>query len=328
MQKSINDEYILNVEDLKKHFPILSPLGKEIGKVQAVNQVDFKIKKKQTLGVVGESGCGKSTMGRTLLRLIDPTDGRAYYKGRDIFSLNRAELKEFRKSFQMVFQDPHSSINPQQRVGKAIEEPMKIHNLYNKNERMEVAMDLLEKVGLRSDYYFRYPHEFSGGQRQRIGIARALSLNPEVIVCDEPVSALDVSIQSQVINLLKELQEMYELTYIFIAHDLSVVRYVADEIAVMYLGHIVEKSETDELFKNPLHPYTKALFSSIPRIDQGKKKERIILEGNIPSPINPPKGCKFHTRCPFAMEICKREEPKFEYVDSSSHKVACHLYSN
>jgi oligopeptide/dipeptide ABC transporter ATP-binding protein len=325
MTQSLDNDYILEVEGLKKHFPITSPMGKTIGKVQAVNNVDFKLKKRQTLGIVGESGSGKSTMGRTLLRLIEPTAGKALFKGQDIFSLKGKELQDFRRNIQMVFQDPHSSIDPKQRIGRSIEEPMKIHGLYTKNERMERTMALLEQVGLRDDQYFRYPHEFSGGQRQRIGIARALALNPEVIVCDEPVSALDVSIQSQVINLLQELLEKHDLSYIFIAHDLSVVRHVADEVGVMYLGNIVEKASTEDLFSHPLHPYTQALLSAIPTTGAKTKKERIILKGDIPSPINPPSGCKFRTRCPYAMDVCKEVDPAYRDM-GNGHQVACHLY--
>lgn len=318
-------EPLLEVKGLKKYFPISSPLGKVVNNVKAVDNVGFTLHKKQTLGLVGESGCGKSTTGRTLLRLVEPTSGKAMYKGKDIFQLNNKEFQKIRKELQMIFQDPHSSINPKQRIGHAIEEPMKIHNIFEPAERMERSLDLLYKVGLREDQYYRYPHEFSGGQRQRIGIARALAVNPEIIVCDEPVSALDVSIQSQVINLMEEIQDEFDLAYIFIAHDLSIVRHIADEIGVMYLGDIVEKAPTDELFSKPLHPYTQALLSAIPVANPEFERERISLKGDIPSPIDPPSGCKFHTRCPHVMKRCKTEVPVYKELDKD-HAVACHLY--
>ncbi|GAK04928.1 oligopeptide transport ATP-binding protein OppF [Geomicrobium sp. JCM 19037] len=323
-EEQVQDE-LLVVDQLQKHFPITNALGKTINNVRAVDSVSFTLKRKQTLGIVGESGCGKSTTGRTLLRLIEPTGGKAVYKGQDLFSLEGKELMKMRREMQMIFQDPHSSINPKQRVGNAVEEPMVIHRLYSGKDRMTRAMDLLAKVGLREDQYFRFPHEFSGGQRQRIGIARALAVNPEIIVCDEPVSALDVSIQSQVINLMQDIQDEFDLAYIFIAHDLSVVRHIADEVGVMYLGNLVEKAETDELYKHPLHPYTQALLSSIPSSSPSIIKERITLKGDLPSPIDPPNGCKFHTRCPHVMNVCKEIAPEFKHV-SSEHGVACHLY--
>lgn len=316
---------LLQVTKLKKYFPIHSPFSRTKGHVKAIEDINFNLYQKKTLGLVGESGCGKSTTGRTLLRLTEPTEGSAIYKGRDIFKLKDKEFNKMRRDIQMVFQDPHSSLNPKKRIGEIIEEPMDIHNIGTKHDRMERAMSLLEKTGIREDQYFRYPHEFSGGQRQRIGIARALALNPNIVVLDEPVSALDVSIQSQVINLLQEVQEEFSLAFLFISHDLSVVRHIADEIGVMYLGHIVEKAHTDELFANPLHPYTQALLSSIPLPDPKKKRERIILQGDVPSPINPPSGCVFHTRCPYVMEICKKEKPLVSN-QSTNHQVACHLY--
>lgn len=316
---------LLQVKNLKKHFPITSPLGRTTGHVKAVNNVTFNLQEKETLGLVGESGCGKSTTGRTILRLTEPTDGEALYKGKDIFKLNHKELYQMRREIQMVFQDPHSSLNPKKRIGASVEEPMAIHNIGSKRDRLERAMDLLERVGLREDQYYRYPHEFSGGQRQRIGLARALAVNPKIIVCDEPVSALDVSIQSQVINLLEEIQENFNLSYLFIAHDLSVVRHIADRIGVMYLGHIVEMAPSEELFAHPLHPYTQALLSAIPIPNPEYKKKRIIIKGDVPSPLNLPSGCVFHTRCPHTSERCKTEVP-IEKEQSPGHYVACHLY--
>ena len=317
---------LLQVNGLKKYFPIHSPFGRTIGHVKAVEDLNFNLYEKKTLGLVGESGCGKSTSGRALLRLTEPTEGTAIYKGKDIFQIKEKEFTKMRKEMQMVFQDPHSSLNPKKRIGEIIEEPMNIHNIGSKQDRMQMAMTLLEKTGIRQDQYFRYPHEFSGGQRQRIGLARALALNPNVVVLDEPVSALDVSIQSQVINLLQEIQDEFSLAYLFISHDLSVVRHIADEIGVMYLGHLVEKAPTDELFENPLHPYTKALLSSIPLPNPGEKRERIILKGDVPSPINPPSGCVFHTRCPFVMDVCKTVKPESR-IQTPGHEVACHLYN-
>lgn len=319
-------EPLLQVKNLQKHFAITNPLGKVTGQVKAVNNVTFDLYEKETLGLVGESGCGKSTTGRTILRLTEPTSGTALYKGKDIFQLKDKQFMPIRKEMQMVFQDPHSSLNPKKRIGYSVEEPMKIQGIGTRAERMEKAMDLLNKVGLRSDQYYRYPHEFSGGQRQRIGLARALAVTPKVIICDEPVSALDVSIQSQVINLLQELQDEFEQAYLFIAHDLSVVRHISDRIGVMYLGSIVELAPTDELFKNPLHPYTQALLSAIPIANPHRKKERIVIKGDVPSPTNLPSGCVFHTRCPHAMERCKTEVPTVTH-GAGRHQVACHLYA-
>lgn len=318
---------ILQVKNLRKHFPVdglFGKLGKKKGIVKAVDGVSFDLYEGETYGLVGESGCGKSTTGRTILRLLEPTEGEAIYQNKNIFEYNRAEMREIRKDLQMVFQDPYSSLNPRKRIGQTIEEPLIIHGIANANERTEMAMDILEKVGMRVDHYYRYPHELSGGQRQRIGLARALIVDPKIIVADEPVSALDVSIQSQVINLLQKLQNELKLTYLFIAHDISVVRHISDRIGVMYLGHLVEEASTDDLIEDPLHPYTKALLSAVPIPNPKHKKERIILKGDLPSPLNPPTGCVFHTRCPFAMDICKQQKPVMQ-EKKTGHKVACHL---
>ncbi|MBM7715723.1 peptide/nickel transport system ATP-binding protein/oligopeptide transport system ATP-binding protein [Bacillus thermophilus] len=324
-QQYEKQEPLLQVKDLQKHFRITNPLGKVTGHVKAVNHVTFDLFEKETLGLVGESGCGKSTTGRTILRLTEPTSGTALYKGQDIFSLKEKEFMPVRKEMQMIFQDPHSSLNPKKRIGFSIEEPMKIQGIGTKTERTDKAMDLLHKVGLRKDQYDRYPHEFSGGQRQRIGLARALAVTPKIIICDEPVSALDVSIQSQVMNLLQELQEEFGQAYLFIAHDLSVVRHISDRIGVMYLGNIVELAPTDQLFQNPLHPYTQALLSAIPIPNPRRKRERIVMKGDVPSPANLPSGCVFHTRCPYVMDRCKSEVPT-TIQGANGHQVACHLH--
>ncbi|WP_045515026.1 ABC transporter ATP-binding protein [Neobacillus niacini] len=316
---------MLVVKGLKKYFPVKGPLGQSKGEVKAVNNVSFQLYKGETFGLVGESGCGKSTMGRTILRLTEPTNGEAIYQNKNIFQLSGMELRNIRQELQMVFQDPYSSLNPRKRIGTILEEPLAIHQIGARQERTERVMEILHKVGLQSDHYYRYPHEFSGGQRQRIGLARALVVNPKLVICDEPVSALDVSIQSQIINLFQQLQDDLKLTYLFVAHDLSVVRHISDRIGVMYLGQMVEQAPTDSLFSSPLHPYTQALLSAVPFPNPTVKKERIILKGEIPSPLNPPSGCIFHTRCPFVMDICKKEIP-LEKEMSRNHFVSCHLH--
>ncbi|MBO0961019.1 dipeptide ABC transporter ATP-binding protein [Neobacillus sp. MM2021_6] len=316
---------LLHVKNLKKFFPVTNSLGRVTGQVKAVNNVSFEINAGETYGLVGESGCGKSTTGRTVMRLLEPTSGEGIYQGKDLYSLKGKELHNMRKDLQMVFQDPYSSLNPRKRIGHILEETLKIHRIGDKKERMERVMDMLNRVGFQSEQYYRYPHEFSGGQRQRIGLARALMVNPKLIICDEPVSALDVSIQSQVLNLLEEIQDEFHLSYLFISHDLSVVRHISDRIGVMYLGQLVEESPTDELYANPLHPYTKALLSAVPVPNPTVKRDRIKLSGEVPSPLNPPSGCVFHTRCPHATDICKREVPVKKRV-SADHAVACHLF--
>lgn len=319
------NEVILRVEDLKKYFPIKGGLmQKTVGYVKAVDGVSFEIKKGETLGIVGESGCGKSTTGRAILRLLEKTDGFVHYKDKDIHELKKSELRKLRTEMQIVFQDPYSSLNPRMTVGESIGEAVIHHGLVSKRESREHVLETMRLCGL-SDYQIdRYPHEFSGGQRQRIGIARALALNPAFVVLDEPVSALDVSIQAQIINLLSDLQEKKDLTYMFISHDLGVVEHLSTTVGVMYLGTIVEKAPKEEIYRNPLHPYTKALFSAIPVPDPTVKRSRIILAGDIPSPSNPPSGCKFHTRCPYAKEICMNIDPEYRDV-GGEHFVACHL---
>jgi len=319
---------LLDVQGLKKYYPVKSPLGKLGGiknYVKAVNDVSFQLYEGETYGLVGESGCGKSTTGKTLMRLTNPTEGTAIYRNHDIFQQKGKGLKKMREEIQMVFQDPYSSLNPRKRIGNTLEEPLIIHSIGDKKDHTNRVMDIMGKVGLQADHYYRYPHEFSGGQRQRIGLARALIANPKLVICDEPVSALDVSIQSQIINLMQEIQAEYHLTYLFIAHDISVVRHISDRIGVMYLGRMMEEATTDELFANPLHPYTKALLSSVPIPNPKRKREKIQLKGELPSPLDPPTGCVFHTRCPFAMDRCKQDVPTKLQVNDK-HVVACHLY--
>lgn len=323
-EKTLNgSQDLVQVKNLVKHFPVRGGLlQRVVAWVQAVDNVSFTIKEGETLGLVGESGCGKTTVGRTMLRLIEPTSGEISFDGVDVLKLQGRELKNMRRNMQIIFQDPYASLDPRISVGESIAEGLKIHNIGTGKERTHIMMDTLRKVGLEEYHARRYPHEFSGGQRQRIGIARALALRPKFIVADEPVSALDVSIQSQVLNILKDLQEEFHLTYLFIAHNLSVVEHISDRVAVMYLGKIVEIAPRDELFRNPLHPYTQALMSAIPIPDPTLRRERIILQGDVPSPLNPPKGCRFNPRCPVAVEACSRVEPPLVEV-SPGHWAAC-----
>ncbi|MBW3110517.1 MULTISPECIES: ABC transporter ATP-binding protein [Bacillaceae] len=319
-------EPLLKVENLKKHFPITGGiLGRPVSSVKAVDGVSFTVNKGETLGIVGESGCGKSTTGRMLMRLIDPSEGKVTFEDRELTSLSNSEMRKVRREMQMVFQDPFASLNPRHTVEKILEEPLKVHGMGSAKERKERVHELLNIVGLSSYHAKRYPHQFSGGQRQRIGIARALMTKPKLIIADEPVSALDVSIQSQVLNLMQDLQKEFGLTYIFIAHDLGVVRHISDRVGVMYLGKMVELSNSENLYEKPLHPYTQALLSAVPVPDPDFKRETILLQGDIPSPSNPPSGCTFHTRCPHATEICKQKVPEFK-EHQPGHYVACHLY--
>lgn len=314
-------EPLVKAKNIKKYFNVNG------GTLKAVDGLSFEIKKGETLGLVGESGCGKSTTGRTILRLIEPTDGEMYFEGKDIFKCSEKEIRELRRDFQFIFQDPYASLNPRMTVETIVAEPLEINNIYkDEKEKRKRVIELLKLVGLSEEHASRFPHEFSGGQRQRVGIARALALNPKFIVCDEPISALDVSIQAQVVNLLIDLQKRLDLTYLFIAHDLSMVRYISDRVGVMYLGNLMELSDSDELYENPLHPYTKALFSAIPIADPNiqRKKQRIVLEGEVPSPINPKDNCPFVERCPMAKKICEKEKPKIREVNEG-HFVACHF---
>ncbi len=318
---------LLKVEGLKQYFPIKGGfLGRTVNHVKAVDDISFTIYEGETVSIVGESGCGKSTTGRAILRLEEPTEGNVIFQGTDLTKLPKSKMRKFRKDLQIIFQDPYASINPRQTVASVLNEAMHIQNVLPKKERRARIEQLLETVGLRGYQADRYPHEFSGGQRQRIGIARALSVDPKLIICDEAVSALDVSIQAQVLNLLEELQNEFGLTYLFISHDLGVVRHISDRIIVMYLGKIVEIGDKTSLFENPQHPYTKALLSAIPVPDPDAKKQRIVLKGDVPSPIDPPTGCRFHTRCPFATDKCKAEEPALRTSDlmKEGHEAACH----
>lgn len=321
-------EILLNVENLKKYFPIKKGLlSKTVGYVKAVDDVSFKINKGETLGLVGESGCGKTTIGRTLLRLIEPTGGKVEFEGKDVTAMDNNDLKKLRKDMQIIFQDPYSSLNPRMTVGGMITEILKYHEIAEGEKAEKMVMDLLERVGLSRLHARRYPHEFSGGQRQRIGIARALSVEPKFIVCDEPVSALDVSIQSQIINLLQDLQKELGLTYLFISHDLSVVEHISDRVAVMYLGQIVEISDCKELYANTKHPYSEALLSAVPIPDPKQKRKRIILTGDVPSPANVPTGCYFHPRCPKIIKgECEHIKPLLAPLNQTSHEVKCLLY--
>lgn len=319
-------EDLLVVSNLKKYYPITGGvLGSEIGVVKAVDGISFTIRRGETLGLVGESGCGKSTTGRALLRLIEPTSGEVYFDGVNVTALKADEMRKMRRDMQIVFQDPFASLNPRHNIAKILEEPLIVHGIGSSAERKKRVEQMLEVVGLNSYHARRYPHQFSGGQRQRIGIARALMLNPKLIVADEPVSALDVSIQSQVLNLMQDLQREMGLTYLFIAHDLSVVRHISDRVGVMYLGRIVELTTSSQLYSKPLHPYTQALLSAVPIPDPDDVRERVILQGDVPSPANPPSGCTFHTRCPHAAEECRTVRPAFQDV-GDGHYVACHLY--
>ena len=326
MTEQKNEIPLLETDHLKKYFPVEKKANGQKAEVKAVNDVSIQIRRNEVYGLVGETGCGKSTLGRSLLRLMEPTSGTIMYNGKDITHIPQQEFRTYRQRLQMIFQDPYTSLNPRKSIGKILEEVLAIQGIRDIKQRMDAALEILGKVGLRPEHYYRYPHEFSGGQRQRVGIARALILNPEFIVCDEPVSALDVSIQSQIINLLLDLKESRELAYLFIAHDISVVRYISTRIGVMYLGYLFEEAETEELFHHPMHPYTMALLSSVPTIDfEKEEKTRELIQGELPSPLNPPAGCVFHTRCPYAKDICKEECPDMRTVQSG-HRVMCHLY--
>ena len=324
-QKPFDPECILEVRHLRKTFPMKKTFtGKVTKELVAVDDVSFKLKAGETLGIVGESGCGKTTTGRAILKLHQPTGGQIIFDGQDITAFDSKKMRDLRQKMQIIFQDPYSSLPPRSTVGGILSEPVEVHKIVPKDQVKDYVLNLMEKCGLRDYYYERYPHEFSGGQRQRICIARALSVNPKLVICDEPVSALDVSIQAQIINLLKKLQREMNLAYVFISHDLSVVKFISDKILVMYLGAVMEFGSKEDIFTKPLHPYTKALFSAVPNPDPTVKAERIKLEGDIPSPANPPKGCRFHTRCPYAKEICKHMTPGYR-EHAPGHFAACHL---
>jgi len=328
MSGKASREKLLEVNALKMWFPIYRGiLQRHVADVKAVDGINFHVYHGETLGLVGESGCGKSTTGRAILQLYRPTAGQVLFQSQNLVKLKDNDLRPMRRQMQMIFQDPYASLNPRMTVGSIISEPLEVHNIGNKSERLERVRELLRVVGLNPYFINRYPHEFSGGQRQRIGVARALAVNPSFIVCDEPISALDVSIQAQIINLLEDLQEQFGLTYLFIAHDLSVVRHISDRIAVMYLGKIMEMADREELYRNPMHPYSQALLSAVPIPDPmvEEQRQRIILEGDVPTPVNPPKGCHFCTRCPKAMDVCKDNEPEFRDY-GGEHFVACWLY--
>ena len=323
-EKPYDPEAILEIRHLRKCFPLKKTItGKVTQELIAVDDVSFKLMPGETLGIVGESGCGKTTMGRAILKLHQPSGGQIIFDGEDITNYNSNQMRKLRTKMQIIFQDPYSSLPPRSTVGGILSEPVEVHKLVPKNQVKDYVLDLMDKCGLRDYYYERYPHEFSGGQRQRICIARALSVKPKLVICDEPVSALDVSIQAQIINLLKDLQRQMNLTYVFISHDLSVVKFISDKIGVMYLGALVEFGTKDDIFANPLHPYTDALFSAIPYPDPDVKMERVTLKGDIPSPANPPKGCRFHTRCPYATEVCKHVVPDYKEYEPG-HFAACH----
>jgi oligopeptide transport system ATP-binding protein len=323
---TVENEILVRVENLKKYFPITRGVfQRHVGDIKAVDGVSFFVRRSETLGLVGESGCGKTTTGRTLLQLYRPTAGHAYFEGQDLSTMKGEELRRTRRRMQMIFQDPYASLNPRMTIGSIVGEPLEVHNIAKGKEKRERVQELLRVVGLNPYFINRYPHEFSGGQRQRVGVARALALNPDFIVCDEPVSSVDVSIQAQIVNLLEDLQEQFGMAYLFIAHDLSMVRHISDRVAVMYLGKIVELTTRDKLYDNPLHPYTQALLSAVPIPDPvvEERRQRIILEGDVPSPANPPEGCNFNPRCPVVMDICKKEEPEFKEV-GKEHWAACH----
>ena len=316
----------MEIRNLKKHFPVGDGLfSRNKGAVKAVDGVNLDVNEGETVGLVGESGCGKSTLGRTILRLIEPTGGEVLFQGKNLLAMSQRELRDMRREMQIIFQDPYASLNPRMRVGDIVGEGLEIHKLARGKAKRDRVMELLHQVGLREDHYGRYPHEFSGGQRQRIGIARALAVSPKFIVCDEPVSSLDVSIQAQIINLLQELQERLRLTYLFISHDLRVVEHISHRVAIMYLGKVVEIANSETIYRDAKHPYTRALLSAVPMPDTDRKKERVVLEGDVPSPVNPPSGCTFHPRCAYREALCSQTEPPLDF-DADRHGVACHVF--